>query len=145
MKQAFIDTNIVVYANDGRVKAKQDRAIEIVTRLMRSRSGVVSIQVLQEYANTALSKLGQKPDAVLRQMRIMEALRLVSPSPDMIRRQVEIRETYRIGFWDAGIVAAAEEARCDVILSEDLNDGQFYAGVPVANPFGKDFNLDMLA
>jgi len=141
VKQYFIDSNLIVYANDRRARKKQARAIETVSRLMCGQNGVVSIQVLQEYANVALTKLKQDVNVVLRQVRLLESMRTVIPTPDLVRRQIEIRETYRISFWDAGIIAAAEEARCDVVLSEDLNEGQFYAGTPVVNPFSVGFDL----
>lgn len=140
MKQYFLDSNVVVYANDRKSKRKQGRAIEVITSLMRGQNGVASLQVMQEYANIALTKLKQDTNIVLRQLRLLETMRIVTPTPDIVRRQIEIRETYRISFWDAGIVAAAEEARCDAILSEDLNAGQFYAGIQVVDPFGGGFD-----
>ena len=141
MNMQFLDTNVLVYANDCRDAEKQSRAIAVVACLMRSGNGVISMQVLQEYANTALVKLQQKSDVVLRQLRLLEAMRVVEPDADLIRRQVEIRETYGVSFWDAGIVAAAEAANCTAILSEDLNSGQFYSGIRVVNPFLSDFDL----
>jgi predicted nucleic acid-binding protein len=47
----------------------------------------------------------------------------------------ETRERYGISYWDAAIVEAARAARCDVLLSDDLGDGQDYDGVRVENPF----------
>jgi predicted nucleic acid-binding protein len=141
MGRCFVDTNVVIYANDRTAGAKQARAIELITSLMRGQNGVLSVQVLQEYANTALGKLGQEASVVLRQLRHLERLRVVAPSPAMVRRAVEIRNSYQIGFWDASIIAAAESADCTVILSEDLSSGQFYAGIEVANPFTPGFEL----
>ncbi len=77
---------------------------------------------------------------VLRQIRLLECLTVVVPSPASVRRAVEVRNTYRIGFWDAAIIAAAEGGECDVILSEDLSAGQYYAGIQVVNPFSEDFD-----
>lgn len=134
MTRCFIDSNIVVYANDTRAGAKQDKAIEAISACMTGGNGVVSVQVLQEYANIALKKLEQEPSVVMRQLKLLEALSVVIPSPKSVRRAVEIRETYRISFWDAGIIAAAEDADCEVIFSEDLNAGQYYAGIAVVNP-----------
>jgi len=133
--RAFIDSNIVVYANDNRDSQRQAVALKLVSDHMRSGSGVISIQVLQEYANVALGKLGQPSDVVLRQLHLLEAMDVVSPTPQTVRRAVEIRQAYGISFRDAGIVAAAEQASCDTILSEDLNAGQYYAGIKVENPF----------
>jgi predicted nucleic acid-binding protein len=141
MLRFFIDTNIVIYANDRRAGDKQAQAIAVVTELIRSQTGAISIQVLQEYANTALAKLNQEATVVLRQLRLLESLHIVLPSTVTVRRAVEIREAYQVSFWDAAIIAAAEEAGCDAILSEDLNPGQYYAGVQVVNPFAPGFEM----
>ncbi|MFW5640107.1 MAG: PIN domain-containing protein [Thermodesulfobacteriota bacterium] len=140
MRRYFIDSNILVYANDRNAGEKQDRAIEVIGRCMKAGNGVISIQVLQEYANIALTKLMQDAAVVLRQLALLDVFRIIAPSSAMVRRMVEIRSAYRISFWNAGIVAAAETAGCDCILSEDLNPGQFYAGVKVVNPLAPDFD-----
>jgi len=144
MMRYFIDSNIVIYANDRNAGEKQARAIEVIQRGMRAKNGVLSIQVLQEYANIALTKLTQDAAVVLRQLKLLEVFKIIAPSPAMVRRGVEIRSAYRLSFWDASIVAAAETAECDYILSEDLNTGQYYAGVKVTNPFAPDFDLSEL-
>jgi len=53
----------------------------------------------------------------------------------LIRRAVEIKAAYQVSFWDACIIAAAEYAKCRVILSEDMNAGQFYSVIVMQNPF----------
>lgn len=141
MPRYFIDTNLVVYANDRRDPKKQGRALEIIGQLMTSGTGALSVQVLQEYANTALFKLDQEPEVVIRQLRLLEALAVIVPSPTSVRRAVEIRNAYRISFWDAAIISAAEEAECDIVLSEDLNDNQYYAGIRVVNPLADSFDM----
>jgi len=138
--RCLIDSNIVVYANDMSEGSKQSRALEIISTCMREGNGVISVQVLQECANIALKKLRQNPPVVMRQLKLLEAFPLVTPSPKTVRRAVETRESYRISFWDAAIVAAAEEADCGIIFSEDLNVGQYYSGIMVLNPFSSDFD-----
>jgi len=131
----FIDTNIIIYANDARDEVKQKRALHIMAEQMKAGSGVVSTQVLQEYAHVALNKLHQRHDVVLRQLVLLEGLEVIQQSPALIRRSVEIRAAYQINFWDACIISAAEHANCHTILSEDLNTGQFYSGIAMMNPF----------
>ena len=58
MDLAFFDTNVLVYADDDRNPEKQEIAIKLVTEHSRSRSLVISLQVLQEYYNTVTRKLG---------------------------------------------------------------------------------------
>ncbi len=135
MAKVFLDTNVIVYANDARDPLKQERAIDIVSVAIREGTGVVSTQVLQEYAVTASTKLAQDDDAILRQLQSLESLEIVVVQPPLIRRALEVSRRYRISYWDACILAAAEHARCPVVLSEDLNSGQLYASTRVDNPF----------
>ena len=69
MAKVFLDSNVIVYANDARDTVKQQRAIDLVTAAIREGTGVVSTQVLQEYAVAASTKLAQDEDAILRQLR----------------------------------------------------------------------------
>ncbi len=131
----FIDSNVVVYANDSRNAEKQRIALQIVADALRSGTGVISTQVLQEYANVALGKLAQRQDVVLRQLAILERFVIVPQTPALVRRAVELRTLYGISFWDASIVSAAESSACRKIISEDLNAGQFYGRAVVVNPF----------
>jgi predicted nucleic acid-binding protein len=133
VKKVFIDTNIVVYANDPRDPEKRARATERIRRAMHDDLGVVSTQVLQEYAVVAVAKLHQDPEVILRQLLLLESLEVVLITPALIRRALELQWRYRIQYWDASILAAAEHARCAVLLSEDLNPGQLYANVRVEN------------
>jgi predicted nucleic acid-binding protein len=135
MNKIFIDTNIIVYANDKRSVGMQRKAIEIVTSLMKNRTGAISTQVLQEYAYVAINKLKQSQDVVLRQLKLLESLEVVNQSPEQMRRAVEIMHLYKIGFWDACIISNAEHANCAEIYSENLNTGQFYSGIQIINPF----------
>ena len=135
MSKSFLDTNLIVYANDSRAADKQTRAIEIVARAMQDGTGVISTQVMQEYAVVADGKLRQDPDTILRQLLLLETLEVVEITPGVIRRGLELQFRYQIDYWDASILAAAEHAQCSVLLSEDLNPGQLYANVRVENPF----------
>ena len=137
MNKTFIDTNVIIYANDARDEQKQKRALAIVAEHMRLGTGVISTQVLQEYAHVALNKLHQRQDVILRQLVLLEGLEVIPQSPFLIRRSVEIKATYQISFWDACIISAAEHAKCNMILSEDLNNGQFYSGIAMENPFAR--------
>lgn len=135
MKKTFVDANVLIYANDSRDAVKQEKALTCIGELMRNRNGVLSTQVIQEYAHVALGKLQQRQDVVLRQLVLLEALETVLIVPALIRRGIEIKAAYGIGFWDSIIISAAEQANCSLILSEDFNTGQFYSGIEVVNPF----------
>jgi predicted nucleic acid-binding protein len=133
----FIDTNLIVYANDKRDIEKQAQALDVIRREIREGTGVISIQVMQEYANTALNKLNQEAGIVLRQLALLETLTIIRPDPPMVRRAVELKMLFQLSFWDASILAAAESAACRQLFSEDLNVGQAFGAIRVINPFGK--------
>ena len=135
MGKQFIDTNVIVYANDAGDPGKQRRAIEVVTSLMRSGEGVVSTQVLMEYAAVAVTKLGQARSAVDRQLSLLDRLEVVQITRDRIQQGLELSASLQLSFWDGVILAAAVAARCDLLLSEDFTAGRRYAGVEVRDPF----------
>jgi predicted nucleic acid-binding protein len=65
----------------------------------------------------------------------LSPIRVVVPDADIVRRAVEARAEYGLHFYDGMIVAAAERGGCGRIWSEDLNAGQEYFGIAIANPF----------
>lgn len=131
----FLDTNVIVYANDSREEAKQSLALGLISEHLLAGTGVLSGQVLQEYASVAVTKLHQHVAVVTHQLHLLETFRIVLVDPALVRRALELQQLYQLNFWDAQIVAAAERAGCDTLLSEDLNPGQVYAGVRCRNPF----------
>jgi len=131
----FIDTNVVVYANDSREERKQAVALDLISEHLVNRTGVVSSQVLQEYTSVALTKLKQPIAVVTHQLHLLESFRVVLVEPSLVRRALEIHQLYQLSFWDAQILAAAEFAGCDQILTEDLNPGQFYLGIRCVDPW----------
>jgi predicted nucleic acid-binding protein len=124
-----------MYANDSRDQRKQSVSLDLVTQYLLAGTGVISSQVLQEYASVAVTKLHQHIAVVTHQLHLLESLRVVLVDATLVRRALELHQLYQISFWDAQILAAAEKAGCDTLLSEDLNPGQFYAGMRCVNPF----------
>lgn len=134
--KSFIDTNIVVYANDRADRDKQERALAIVAELIRTGQGVVSTQVLVEYTAVAVRTLGQSRAAVTRQSTLLERLEVVGVTGELIRSGQQFAEEHSLSIWDGVIVAAAAAARCDRIISESFDVNRRYAGIAVVNPFG---------
>jgi predicted nucleic acid-binding protein len=132
----FLDANVLVYAYDVTDRAKQSIAQDLVRRAVAG-GMVISTQVLAEFAATLLHKLTPAPSSadVIALLDTLAPIRLVAPDHDIVRRAVEARAAYGLHFYDGMIVAAAERAGCERIWSEDLNPGQKYFGVTVANPF----------
>lgn len=134
--EAFVDTNILVYAIEGSENNKPQRARE----LLRRPDLALSIQVLNEFYSTVTSPRRQQP---LTHAETVAWLKIWKrfPVQDLTLRIHEDgvidRDRYRIGIYDAMIVAAARVLGCRIIFSEDLNDGQNYGGVVAVNPFAR--------
>ena len=133
----FLDTNILVYAVDGKDPVKQDVARKIVASALDSEKFIISAQVLNEFSNIALLKLGMDIGEVRDFISIFRRIRTVPLEPEWTDRALSIKDAYRIQFFDSLLLAAAEANGCDEIWTEDLNDGQYYCGIKAANPLTK--------
>ena len=131
----FIDTNVLVYFVDVRNDVKQRRARSILVEALGSHDYVISIQVLNEFANIALKKLQLTDDETKAYIEAFKSIGTLRPRVEWTSRALEIRKRYMIQFYDAMLLAAAEAGGCDEILTEDLNDGQLYCGIKAVNPF----------
>ena len=130
----FIDADIIITANDKSDFGLQTKAIEVIKRLMKNGSGVISTQVLQEYAQRASLELKQKQSAVLRQLKILQTFEVVNQTPAQVQRAFEVMYLYEIDFPDAFVISAAEQANCLEIYSQSLKNQPFYSGIKITNP-----------
>ncbi|MGE5828344.1 MAG: PIN domain-containing protein [Micromonosporaceae bacterium] len=132
----FVDTNVLLYAisRDPAEQSKAKRANDVLS----TRDLALSVQVLQEFYLQATRV--SRPDAIAHRQaaRLIESFRRF-PIQDMTAglmvAALDARERYQLSYWDAAIIEAARAMGCAEVLSEDLNDGQDYAGVHVTNPF----------
>ena len=133
----FIDTNILVYAHDLDAGRRHDKAAETVESLWESGQGVLSTQVLQELYVTLTRKISQPLDRTIvrRMVKNYSSWKVVINGPEIIIQASELEEIHKISFWDAMIIASAFSANASVILTEDLNHGQFMEGMLIKNPF----------
>jgi predicted nucleic acid-binding protein len=132
----FVDTNVLLYAisRDVDEQEKADRANSI----LRDRYLALSVQVLKEFYVQATR--ASRPDAITHDQaaRLIESfLRfpVADISTEIVLAALATRQRFDISYWDAAILEAARAMGCDVVLSEDLSDGQDYAGVRIENPF----------
>lgn len=133
----FVDTNILMYAHDTAAGPKHERAKALVAELWRERSGVVSTQVLQELCVNLRRKARRPVDLKTAREVVADYLawEVVTNTGDSILEALNIEERYRISFWDALILQAADASGVAILYSEDLSDGQSYGEVRVVNPF----------
>ncbi|HEX6934315.1 MAG TPA: PIN domain-containing protein [Streptosporangiaceae bacterium] len=132
----FIDTNILLYAIS-RDPAEQDRA-KLANDILADRDLALSVQVLQEFYVQATR--ASRPDAIAHSqaVRLIESFRrfpVQEITTGIMTAALDSRQRFQISYWDAAIIEASRALGCAEVLSEDLNDGQDYAGVRVTNPF----------
>jgi predicted nucleic acid-binding protein len=132
----FVDSNILIYAHDVDAKSKREVARSVLGELWSQRTGVLSLQVLQEfYVNVTRKISSPLPKPVARMVVNSYAVWCVETTPAEISTAFRIEDESRIGLWDALIVASAAKSGASRILSEDLNAGQTIAGIRIENPF----------
>jgi predicted nucleic acid-binding protein len=132
----FVDSNILIYAHDADAGPKRDRAVENLRLLWESGAGRLSVQVLQEFYVNVTRKLATPiARSTAREVVSSYGAWVLEPTtPETVTRAIDISEMAQIMFWDALIVASAEQVQATHIYSEDLNAGQMIAGVKVVNP-----------
>lgn len=132
----FVDTNVLLYAVSR--APEEERKAAIARDLLRHRDLALSVQVLQElYVQATRESRADR-------LRHDQATRLIEsfcryPVQELtlriVRAAFSTRARWGISYWDAAILEAARASGCDVVLSEDLSDGESYDGVRVENPF----------
>ena len=138
MSGDFLDSNIFVYLFDETDERKRDIAGEIVESGLQNNSVIISFQVVQETLNVVTRKLATPMTAEGAKSfmeDVLAPLWRVSPSLALYNRALDVQARYRYSFYDSLIIAAALDAWCDRLYSEDLQGGQRIEGLRVENPF----------
>ena len=133
--RSFFDTNVLVYADDKASPAKQRRALELVAEHRRAGTGVVSLQVLQEYFVTVTRRLEVDARIARRKVELLAEFDVAAPDVADILAAIDLHRLHGFSFWDALILRAAKQAGCTVLLSEDFQQSREIDGVRVVNPF----------
>jgi predicted nucleic acid-binding protein len=132
---SFLDTNVLVYAATR--PTENDRKCRIARRLIEDTDFGISTQVLQEFYVTAVRKAisGPSPQQIMLWIDKLLQLPIIGIDPPLVVRGIAIAQRFQLSYWDAAIIAAAEQLQASVVYSEDFNDGQSYGTVRVQNPF----------
>jgi predicted nucleic acid-binding protein len=133
--RSFFDTNVLVYADDAAAPAKQRHAVELVAEHRRAGTGVVSLQVLQEYFVTVTRKLGVEARVARRKVELLAEFDVAAPGVSDILAAIDLHRLHGFSFWDALILRSAQQAGCRVVFSENMQDAREIDGVQVVNPF----------
>ena len=97
---AFVDTNILVYADDRANPIKRERAQELIREVVRERSGWISLQVLQEYFAVATRKPGIDAEIARRRVEIYSRLDVAILGPVDVLGAIDLHRLYRFSIWD---------------------------------------------
>lgn len=136
--KTFVDSNVLIYAHDVDAKARHETSKNVLRELWSDRTGVLSMQVLQEFYVNVTRKIARPlPKDSARRVVNTYAIWCTETTPAETAHAFRIEDESRIGFWDALIVASAAKAGATRILSEDLNAGQLIVGIRVENPFAR--------
>jgi predicted nucleic acid-binding protein len=127
---AFFDSNILIYAFS--TDARRERALAAI-----GGGGVISVQVLNEFTNVLRKKQKQEwavIEAALHTLRFRFP-EIMPLTADTHAAALGFAREHGLAFYDALIVAAATEAGCDTLYSEDMQHGRAIAGLTIRNPF----------
>ncbi len=133
--EVFLDSNVLIYAAAGgeQERLKRERSLELI----QSSHFGTSAQVLQEFYVNAVKK-PQRPISTAEAMQWIDQWLFFPCLPvdhRLVCAAIAMSARYRISYWDAAILAAAEALGAHTVYSEDLNSGQRYGAVRVVNPF----------
>src|ERR1700676_1540495 len=134
----FLDTNIFVYSFDASSPKKTAQSTKLIRRAIATHGGIVSYQVVQEFFNVALHRFAKPMSGTDAEQYLSSALRpllSVHSSPALYGEALRIRARFQLAWYDSLIVASAIEGQCDVLYSEDFQDGQQIGSVTISNPF----------
>lgn len=135
-EKAFVDTNILIYAHDRSAGIKHTHANRLIQSLWHSGTGVLSTQVLQELCINLRRKVSPAlpVDQVRALLQDYLAWEVVVNDAESALHALDLEIKYRISFWDALILQAAEDSGAGLLYSEDLGDKQRYGSIHVINP-----------
>jgi len=130
----FFDTNVLIYAFAAE-DARSARAESLIAE-----GGVIGVQVLNEFTHVTRRKLRWQWDQIEAALAVLEELfGAAAPLTTAIHaRAVILAREHELSFYDALIVAAAQDAGCRTLFSKDLQHGQKFGTLTVANPFHRE-------
>jgi|SRR5271165_2394357 len=134
----FLDTNVFVYSFDRDSASKARRATQLIHQAVATRKGMVSYQVVQEFFNVALRRFAQPMTVAEAEQylgTVFRPLLAVQSSPALYSEALRLAGKHRLSWYDSLIVAAAMEAGCSRLYSEDLQSGRHFGDLQIENPF----------
>lgn len=132
-----VDTNVLAYAEGMNGAARKGTALHVLESLSPE-STFIPVQVLGELFAVLVRKAGwSRTKAGTAILGWGDVFPLIDSSNDVLLGATDLVSAHQLGFWDAVILSAAADARCRLLLSEDLQEGFTWRGVTVTNPFSR--------
>jgi len=135
LERSFFDTNVLVYADDEANPIKQRKALNLIKEHRTHNTGVVSLQVLQEYFVAARRKFKLDSGLIRQKVEIYARFEVAEPRVADILAAIDFHRLHKVSYWDALVSRMAKQSGCAVLLTEDMNHGQMIDGVRIVNPF----------
>ena len=137
MTAVFVDTNVLIYSEDGLEPAKQAQALAWLRALWDRRAGRLSNQVLNEFYANVTRKIKPPMQAGDARAEVRRYQRWEPWSIDhaTVETAWSVESRFGFNYWDALIVASAQTLGCRYLLSEDLQHGQVVDSLQILNPF----------
>ena len=130
-----IDTNVLAYAENTNGPERKREALDILDRLAPETT-LIPVQALAELFNVLVKKARRsRREAEQAVLAWGDAFPLIDTSSSVSLAAMMLANDHQLGIWDAVILAAAADAGCRLLLSEDLQEGFTWSGVTVTNPF----------
>jgi predicted nucleic acid-binding protein len=133
--RSFFDSNVLVYADDKAAPAKQKISVDLVAKHRRAGTGVLSLQVLQEYFVVATKKLHVDPTVARRKVELLAEFDIMTPEVGDILAAIDLHRLHGFSFWDGLVLQMARQSGCSILFSEDMQPGREIDGVRIVNPF----------
>jgi predicted nucleic acid-binding protein len=133
--RSFFDTNVLIYSDDKAAPAKQRRALELIIDHRRTRTAVVSLQVLQEYFVTVTRKLRVDAAVARRKVELLAEFDVAAPDVGDILAAIDLHRLHNFSFWDALVIRSAKQSGCTVLFSEDMQHARDIDGLQIVDPF----------
>lgn len=135
--KSFVDSNVLIYAHNRAAGIKQQRAAALLEQLWAMGEGILSTQVLQEFCINVRRKI-PRPFTLDETARVVQQYlywHVVVNTPASVIDALALEARYRVSFWDALILSAAQIGGAETLYSEDFSHGQVYGSVTAINPF----------
>ena len=134
----FLDTNIFVYSFDHSDPFKQEVASGLIRSALQDSRGIISTQVVQEFVNVATRKF--EVPLTIGECRkyvdsVLAGLCRINASVNLCQTALDVMDRWNYSYYDSLIIAAALQADCEILYSEDLHNSQTIMGLTIVNPF----------